>query len=128
MTVGEFGCSSPRAAHALRRAFTEGELALDIPGFSSEGQLMSLLFSCKESAFKSCAQALRSYYRRNDEPLFFETRDFEVLQDGTARGIAKVGDAQSGLEALGIAKIQLNWAIADGIIATCAAAIRQRGR
>ena len=120
----DFSNVSSHSRNASLRVFTEQELVLDIPNISQDDQLMAVLFSCKESAFKSCAQPLRNHYRISDEQLHFETRDFEVMQDGTARGISRIGDAKSALEVLGIGTIQLNWAIVDGLIASCAVAVR----
>jgi len=81
------------------------------------------LFSAKEAAFKATSQALRAYYRTNDEELFFEVRDFSSTSWDEVHGVARVGDAAYGAARLDIQTIKVYATEVEGLALTCAIAL-----
>ena len=65
------------------------------------------LFGAKEAAFKATAHALREWYQTHDEPLEFEVRDFGMTELGVERGELRRGNAQTALDRMGIARIEI---------------------
>lgn len=113
------------AQQFIKLLFCEREHELVRAGWPTAPSMgYATAFGAKEAAFKACARPLRAWYDTHDEELSFDIRHFSLVEAHTARGEQRNGAAQKAMDRMGIARMDVQYAVVDGkalVVATARA-------